>query len=142
MTHKNKGFTLIELMAVIAILAIIVTIASVSVTNVMKSAKEKASEDMRNSLKDIAITSVLGEIHLSKCSESFSKEIESGNITNLAANKNCTKEIKVSELKNSNLFEDEKGYCSDNETIIVYRYNVSGNTEYRAYISNNACTNY
>lgn len=142
MIQKNSGFTLIELMAVVAILAVVILVASASISSVMKNAKNKASEEMRNNLKDIAVTSILGNVHLSKCSEKLSLEIEDGNIVNLEDDEKCVARVTVKSLKDNGLFEDEKGYCSDNEEVIVYRYSVNENTEYKAYINNNACTNY
>ena len=47
---KNKGFTLIELLAVLVILAIIALIITPIVTNLIKDARIKSSEDAVNGL--------------------------------------------------------------------------------------------
>ena len=51
---KNKGFTLVELLAVIAILAIIATITVPIVINVFNQAEDKAFEDDAMSLSKAA----------------------------------------------------------------------------------------
>ena len=143
MIQKKSGFTLVELLAVIVVVAIIITIAAVSVTSVLKKMKKSSSEEMRNNLKETAITYMLEkDIRLSKCSVSFSKEMTQGNITNLSANASCTHSLTVSDLKSSNLFEDARGYCKDTDRVIVYRYSDDGvNAEYRVYVDSQACTN-
>ncbi len=51
---KNKGFTLVELLAVITILAVIFVIATVSISTVIKNSKEKAKFIAANDIVDIA----------------------------------------------------------------------------------------
>lgn len=143
MIQKKGGFTLIELMAVIVILALIITIAASSVSGVMKRAKDQTAEEIRANLKEVGITYALSKYKLQKCSESFSKEVyENKNIAQFSSNTNCAIQISVSELKAEGLFEDAKKYCLDTDTVMIYRYNVEGNSEYKAYVSDTACTNY
>lgn len=143
MMHKKDGFTLIELLAVISILAIIITIAATSISNITKKAKEGTSEEMRENLKDAGITYALESLRLQKCSEDFSQAVYiDGDISKLAENSSCAKTVSVSTLKAEGLFEDEKGYCEDTAYVIIYRYYDGTNSEYKAYVSDDACTNY
>ena len=88
---------------------------------------------MRESLKDAAITYVIDsdEIYLKKCNGNFSVNDE--NTWN-----GCAEQLKVSDLEDAGLFEDSKGYCSNDAVVVVYR-NTDG---YDAYLSDDACTNY
>lgn len=120
-----------ELLAVIVIIAVVVGVASVSINAVTKNAREKASEDMRESLKDAAITYIIDNdsIYLKKCYGSYlSNWVDNG----------CARQVSVSTLKSEGLFEDNKGYCIDSTEVIVYR----DNNGYDAYLNNDACTNY
>lgn len=143
MIQKKKGFTLIELMAVIVVLAII-AVASVSgVSVLLKNIKEKNSKEMRENLKDTGIIYALDAFNLQKCSETFSNQVfNNGNISDYSSNTSCARKITVATLKSEGLFEDKKGYCKDTDYIIVYRYNVNGNSEYKAYVNDAVCTNY
>lgn len=142
MIQNKKGFTLVELMAVIVILAIIITVASSSIFATVNRAKKGTAEEMRGSLSDIAITYVLDNYHLKKCSDSFSKEMIQGKTTNLATNGNCAKKITVDTLIKEGLFEDKKGYCKKTDFVIVYRYSNGDDSEYKAYASDTVCTNF
>ncbi len=55
---NNKGFTLVELMAVIAILAIILVSAGLAVTSVINRQKNRLSDEKIDVIKDAAITYV------------------------------------------------------------------------------------
>jgi prepilin-type N-terminal cleavage/methylation domain-containing protein len=141
--ERKKGFTLAELLAVIAILAIIATIATTSVYHITASARKKASIPMRSNLMDVAITYVIDNYNLTKCSTDFSKQVfENNNISGYASYPSCAKLLSVALLKNEGLFKDEKGYCKDTDTVLVYRYYDGENSEYKAYVSDDACTNY
>lgn len=142
MKKKNSGFTLVELLAVIVLLAIVITIASSSVIGILNKSKKNMSEEVRNNLKEAALAYALETIRLEPCGVTFSKEIfEEQNINNLNSNTNCFKRITVDEVKKSGLFEDERGFCNQDDVIIVYRYSDGVNTEYKAYTSNDICKN-
>lgn len=137
--NKKKGFTLVELLAVIVILAIIITVASSSISKVIQKSKEDTAKEMQAAIKEAALTKVMGSIYLEKCSKTFSEEMLNNNINNLNLDTNCTKVLTVEDLINENLFEDSRGNCKKNEKVIVYHYNDGTNSEYKAYVSDQAC---
>ena len=144
MKKKNRGFTLIELLAVIIIMALLIVISSKSILSSLEKAKKDTQQEVRESLKDIAITYVLeNNYYLTTCSVEFSKELyEENNASHLANHASCLKSITVKQLKEEGVFEDNKGYCKENDTIIVYRYSDNyGNSEYKAYASDTICSN-
>lgn len=142
MKKKNSGFTLVELLAVIVILATIITIASSSVIAIMNKARKNMAREVRNNLAETALTYATENSYLEKCSVEFSKEVyENNNIANLNNNTSCFKRVTVVELKNEGLFEDARGFCNNDDIVIVYRYNDGVNSEYKTYVSENACNN-
>ena len=56
--NKNKGFTLVELLAVIAIIGVILAIAIFSVNTIFKTSRDKASEIDLESIKNSAVSYV------------------------------------------------------------------------------------
>lgn len=51
MKHKNKGFTLIEVLAVVSLLAILITVATVSILRYRKDVNEKEKTTLRSTIK-------------------------------------------------------------------------------------------
>ena len=137
--QNKKGFTIVELLAVIVVLAIIIVIAQTAITAILNQGHKNTQEDMQNSLKEAAITYVVGQFYLEKCSVAFSNEVNNNhNISNASK---CNKIISVGTLKNAGTFEDKRGYCKDTDQVLVYKYNDGVNSEYRAFVSDSACTN-
>lgn len=142
MKKKNSGFTLVELLAVIVILAVVITLAGGSVLAIMNKSKKNMALDVRNSFSETALTYVMENSHLQICSKEFSKEIfEDRNLTNLNNNSACFKRVTIEELKKEDLFEDSRGFCSLEDTIIVYRYSDGVNSEYKTFVSDDICNN-
>lgn len=140
MKKKNSGFTLVELLAVIVILSIIITIASSGVIAIMNKSRKNMAREVRSNLEEVATSYALEKYHLEKCSVEFSKEIYvDKNINHLNENDNCFKRVTVEEVMNEGLFEDSRGFCEKSDIVIVYRYNDGVNSEYKTYISENAC---
>ena len=143
MKNKNKGFTLVELLAVIVVLAVVITLASRSVFRVLHNTKEQTSFEMRENAKDAALTYSFTHMHLAKCSVAFSKEMyEDNNVSHLdnVANASCIGRVTIKDLKEEGLFEDKHGYCKENDVIVIYRYTDHfGNSEYKAYASDTTC---
>jgi prepilin-type N-terminal cleavage/methylation domain-containing protein len=141
--NKKNGFTLVELLAVIVILAIVGSVATLTTVHIIKISQEKVSSDMRNTLKDTAITYAISSFKLKKCSVDFSKSVyEKGDISKYENNTDCARIITVKTLKEDGIFEDNQNHCKDSDEVIVYRYNDGENSEYKAYISDSACKNY
>lgn len=134
---SNKGFTLVELLAVIAVLVIIMLIASRSINGVSKKTQQKIRDEARANLKETALSYVLGKKILPKCSPELSKTLDSGN-TSVSDNE-CLIKITVKTLKDDKIFEDNRNMCKDNDLVIVYRYNDGNINEYRVALDNNVC---
>ncbi len=145
MKNKKKGFTLVELLAVIVVLAVVIMLASRSVFRIVRNTQEQTSFEMRENAKDAALTYSFNHFHLTKCSVAFSKEMYEDNNTshlNTAANASCIGRVTIKDLKEEGLFEDNHGYCKEDDVIIIYRYtDTYGNGEYKAYANDRTCTN-
>ena len=143
MQKKKNGFTIIELLAVVVVLAIIITIASSSIISVVNNSRKKMASEVRNNLKETALTYSLDNINLEKCSTTFSEEMAKNNVANLNQTTNAKriKKLTVKDLKNAGLFEDKRGFCKDTDVVVIYRYSTASYSEYRAYVSDDACNN-
>ena len=143
MQTKKNGFTIVELLAVIVVLAIIITVASSSVISVVNNSRKKMASEVRNNLKESALTYSMDHLHLEKCDPIFSEEMVNNNITNLNASSNatCIQKVTVEEVKNAGVFEDKRGFCDNSDVVIIYRYNSGEYSEYKAYVSDDACNN-
>lgn len=149
MEKKKNGFTITELLAVIAILAIVILVGGSSVLSVLTKTKKEAGVELRENLKEAALTYALTDVRLNKCSLAFSKEMFNENTTYINANMNkpenasCLRKITAKELKDNGYFEDSRKYCKDTDVVIVYRYTFKEGTneysEYKAYTSNTTC---
>lgn len=141
--RSKKGFTIVELLAVIVILSIIIVLASTASTSILNKGRKNTQEEMRNNLKEAAVTYVVGRFYLEKCSTTFSREVNNNNNisnANNTANSSCVKFVTVGTLKNEGSFEDERGYCKDTDQVLVYKYNDGVNSDYRAFVSDDVCT--
>ena len=142
MKRKNGGFTLVELLGVLVIISFLITISTGSVLVILNRSRQKMASEIRNHLGEAALTYVVDHATLAKCSQEFSKEIyEDKNVTNLNLNSTCFRRVTVGELVNSGVFEDNRGVCSNEDIVIVYRYFDGINSEYKTFISEDTCQN-
>ncbi len=140
MEEKKNGFTIVELLAVLVVLAIIITIASMAIFSAVNQSRKKMASEVRKNLQEVALMYVMENFRLEKCSVQFSEEIyENQDISDIDGNANCLRQVTVKELKDSGLFEEKRDFCNDTDVAIVYRYNNGQNSEYKSYVSDNAC---
>lgn len=130
---KNKGFTLVELLAVLAILATIMTIAVTSVTSVLNKNREKLAEKMESDLSSAAIA-YIEDKHwtLAKCT-SVDAETQSFSPAS------CYKEVAVKDIIDSGLFTDDEGYCDSSAKVWIYKENLGTYSELKAYVKKGTC---
>jgi len=140
----KKGFTIVELLAVIVIMAIVVLIGGSSVLGILNRTRNDTAKEMRENLKEVALSYAFENVHIKTCSKEFSKEMfEDNNIANLnkPENESCIARIKVETLKKEGMFEDNQNHCADEDIVVIYRYvDDFGNSEYKAYTSDTTCT--
>ena len=140
----KKGFTIVELLAVIVIMAIVVLIGGSSVLGILNRTRNDTAKEMRENLKEVALSYAFENVHIKTCSKEFSKEMfVDNNIANLnkPENESCIARIKVETLKKEGMFEDNQNHCADEDIVVIYRYvDDFGNSEYKAYTSDTNCT--
>lgn len=116
---NNKGFTLVELLAVLVILAAIMGIAIPSITSSMERTKEKQNEEKKNMLESFA--------------ELYVADHKNAIYNNLGTNTEC--HISISTLKSEGYLTDDadkdidgntfNGYIIFTKTTNDYRYSES-----------------
>ena len=140
----KKGFTIVELLAVIVIMAIVVLIGGSSVLGILNRTRNDTAKEMRENLKEVALSYAFENVHIKTCSKEFSKEMfVDNNIANLnkPENESCIARIKVETLKKEGMFEDNQNHCADEDIVVIYRYvDDFGNSEYKAYTSDTTFT--
>ena len=140
----KKGFTIVELLAVIVIMAIVVLIGGSCVLGILNRTRNDTAKEMRENLKEVALSYAFENVHIKTCSKEFSKEMfVDNNIANLnkPENESCIARIKVETLKKEGMFEDNQNHCADEDIVVIYRYvDDFGNSEYKAYTSDTTCT--
>ena len=135
---KNKGFTLVELLAVIAIIAVLATVATTNIFKSIATSKEKSLEIARNGLNDAAISYGINSLDISNtCSlsvmpDSFNVSLPTGCQKNL---------VTVKELKDKGFFTDDKTLCAENNQVLIYKFHdTTYNTyELRAFVPDSSC---
>ena len=125
-------------------MAIVVLIGGSSVLGILNRTRNDTAKEMRENLKEVALSYAFENVHIKTCSKEFSKEMfVDNNIANLnkPENESCIARIKVETLKKEGMFEDTQKHCADEDTVVIYRYvDDFGNSEYKAYTSDTTCT--
>ena len=104
------------------------------------TSRKEMSQDVRQSLGETAISYVVDQMILPKCSIELSNSLYQNHTTSqIKENETCIKKVTVKELKENGLFQDSKGFCKDEDSVIVYRYNDGENSEYKVYVSDEIC---
>ncbi len=123
---NNKGFTLIEIIAVIVIIGIIAIVATVTVSGVMQNSKKKLNEDMIKTIKDSAITYAIDKLNIVAC--------DSNNITS-----SCARTFTVSELIELGYFVDDGNDCKKSNSVTIKKIKTGNNYSYEVSLDENTC---
>lgn len=122
---KNKGFTLVELVAVIALLGLLMAIIITSIMNSRESAYNKLNEEQRKSARGAAEMLAIdldddeSDIYNCKGWMSGKCSFSSGIWTSAT--------VTIDELKSNEYFSDSHNHCSGSVTITKssYDYDIS-----------------
>ena len=110
---NNKGFTLVELLAVLVILSAIMGIAIPSITSSMERSKEKQNEQKKEMLESFA------ELYVTDHKNAIYK--------NLVSNDSCY--IEISTLKTKGYLSDEADVDVDGKSFTGYiKFDKSNNS--------------
>ena len=123
---KNKGFTLVEIIAVISIIAILAVIATASVTKYINSSKEAVKESSLKDVQDAALAYGLTMFIQDKCASNTI--LNKDNYKNYSFPSGCKKTVTVQELINKKYFKDDSNILKKTGEIIIYKYKTNNNT--------------
>jgi prepilin-type N-terminal cleavage/methylation domain-containing protein len=137
---KNKGFTLVELLAVIVLLGVLVTLVITQGTDVFHATKNQISKINEKNLKEAANT-LANIIITCELDDNIYKELEDQEATDTKENCSSLKEklfdkdigikVNIDSLKKLDLFEDVSNLCQGTMTITADKnsYKVTANME-------------
>lgn len=122
---NNKGYTLVEVLAVIAILSILSGVAVTGVSKYLVKSRQQAYDYMASSAYDAAASYILKEGIPSDGQVSFSELISSGYLKEVVDPKTKEKSCSCSDNDNCNSYvEIQKLSVSDTNTLDDYKYIV------------------
>lgn len=115
--NKNKGFTLVELLAVIVVIGLLVTFVTPSVLNILESARNSTHEEDRRNVLDGALTYALSNrnMNLTVCEKGFTPTD-----INSTSTPGCTSKVTIKELKDKGYITDSKKHCDEEAVILIY----------------------
>ena len=116
---KNKGFTLVEILAVIALLGVLITFATTSVLRYVNDSRKSATQTSFKEVEDAALSYGLKLFIPNSCAVSniITKESE------LSLPSGCSKvTVKVSELINQNLLKDTSNVLDKSKSVVLYKH--------------------
>ena len=135
---KNKGFTLVELLAVIVLLGVLVTLVITQGTDIFHATKNQISKINEKNLKEAANT-LANIIITCELDDNIYKELKDQEATDTKENCSSLKdklfssgiEVNIDSLKNLDLFEDVSNLCTGEMTITADEnsYKVTANME-------------
>ena len=141
---KNKGFTLVELIAVIVVLGVIILIGSTNVIGQLTGSKKNASKIAMKNLEDAAITYALDKYSIpgkpdfmpNSCAIPYE-------LTAVEAEGQCLKRVSVSQLIDLGFFTDSQNVCNKSSQIMVYKFKALNGDKYvydfKAYVPDDVC---
>ena len=130
---KNKGFTLVEVIAVIVILGILVTFAAPNVFKYIDSSKDSTKQQSLKDTEDAAITYGLTQFIPESCAVS-SKVTKPSDIPS-----GCDYSVTVQQLIDKQLLKDTAKVLNRNAKVYIYKLRstneIKTTYEVKAYVS-------
>ena len=132
---NNKGFTLVEVIAVVVILGILVTFASPYVIKYIDSSKESTKQQSLKETEDAAISHGLTQFIPDSCAVS-SKVTKPSDIPS-----GCDYSVTVQQLIDKQLLKDNSKVLDRNAKVYIYKLRTTNEIktsyEVKAYVSEN-----
>jgi prepilin-type N-terminal cleavage/methylation domain-containing protein len=130
---NNKGFTLVEVIAVVVILGILVTFASPYVIKYIDSSKESTKQQSLKDTEDAAISYGLTQFIPESCAVS-SKVTKPSDIPS-----GCDYSVTVQQLIDKQLLKDTAKVLNRNAKVYIYKLRTTNEIktsyEVKAYVS-------
>lgn len=144
---RNKGFTLVELLAVIVVLAVLIGIVTTSVAKYINQSRNSAKNINLDNLKDAAISYVLDNKSVkiaNSCAYDSGLKVDINNYQSInnpcKGTANYYVLVTIKDLKDKAYFDDVSSNCEETAQVLVYKQkDVDNNVNYYADILDEAC---